>query len=876
MAGGRATTLLVFFVVGHKTEGVEEPCVSMRKAQAARVLQEFRLSLKGAGSVDQHLRAVFARSKGSCGGGRLLDEVVKASRTFLKSLGSLGRRERGPWCSHNFDLVWWEAQNLTGSLFRPWSYHIPFKRALKQAIAAMNACGLQRRFVPSEGTLIALLRYGKLAFDLGGVVDHVDKDIDMKIFVRSQAEFLLKLECIVSYLQGRSGKGWSWACSPPNYGTTLPEDNGEPWFFSCVLARRDGGLETFGSSVDVGFARFFIAGDSLRMALNCSKNSYCQKLRQEAGSVKEFLLPLGKCKAYDTELPCPKSPVSMMQRSQEHTNDFKGHIALPAVAVERCSFHSGTARLLQRGLELRQMLSLREEAHKLHHGGWASFYDFWFYPDGRMRPLPTERISADMRSGGEGRFSRSVPVSDPVHSFMTRFRGLAQVFAFSGLVQPKGRDQAYVNGVAYASGLADAGVSVEWILYYRPLVRHAAQAILQLTKSPLHLAALWELKPMEVCAAYFVDAALRCDATSARRQDHSYVESICKGWAKQEADVLSNSSAARDRSFLQLLWILTNACKGLPSIRQRGSQNDSRLSPFNDWLQSFHTLHSETGNNDATHHFFPGATPAEGAQPQPTAVLEDAEEAPNVTPDAPLQIDPDVLYRAHQIFMILTSSGVVAPAGTPEQGSILREEAIVQFVARHRRLAELRGFTAALPKIVFHWTQEKNFASIAREGLRVPDGAGVAIAHGSSFGNGIYVSPEFRYGKELFAYGARAAFMCLALPGKQHFGKPPADGTGFLSPEDDGYDSVIGREGQRGIDEWVFFRQDQLLLCFLVDELGLVVAKEAAFAAIKVLHQPWPQPPEKISQLPAPVQEIQAGRWQRRHALDAGAPTDEA
>ncbi|CAE7811496.1 unnamed protein product, partial [Symbiodinium sp. CCMP2456] len=54
------------------------------------------------------------------------------------------------------------------------------------------------------------------------------------------------------------------------------------------------------------------------------------------------------------------------------------------------------------------------------------------------------------------------------------------------------------------------------------------------------------------------------------------------------------------------------------------------------------------------------------AQPQP-AVLEDAEEAPNVTPDAPLEIDPDVLYRAQQIFMILNSSGVVAPAGTPEQ-----------------------------------------------------------------------------------------------------------------------------------------------------------------------------------------------------------------
>lgn len=36
---------------------------------------------------------------------------------------------------------------------------------------------------------------------------------------------------------------------------------------------------------------------------------------------------------------------------------------------------------------------------------------------------------------------------------------------------------------------------------------------------------------------------------------------------------------------------------------------------------------------------------------------------------------------------------------------------------------------------------------------------------------------------------------------------------------------MVGREGQRGVDEWVFFRQDQLLPCFLVDEpLGLVMA----------------------------------------------------
>lgn len=78
--------------------------------------------------------------------------------------------------------------------------------------------------------------------------------------------------------------------------------------------------------------------------------------------------------------------------------------------------------------------------------------------------------------------------------------------------------------------------------------------------------------------------------------------------------------------------------------------------------------------------------------------------------------------------------------------------------------------------------------------------------------------------------------MCLSLPGKQHFGKPSdaaaMEGLAYLnrrlrevhllifsiSATRAGHDSVVGREGQRGVDEWVFFRQDQLLPCFLVDE----------------------------------------------------------
>merc|ERR1712150_429958 len=46
--------------------------------------------------------------------------------------------------------------------------------------------------------------------------------------------------------------------------------------------------------------------------------------------------------------------------------------------------------------------------------------------------------------------------------------------------------------------------------------------------------------------------------------------------------------------------------------------------------------------------------------------------------------------------------------------------------------------------------------------------------------------------------------------------------------------------GQRGVDEWVLFRNDQILTCFLVDKLGVIAAKEALHAAIRLIHQPWP------------------------------------
>ncbi len=47
------------------------------------------------------------------------------------------------------------------------------------------------------------------------------------------------------------------------------------------------------------------------------------------------------------------------------------------------------------------------------------------------------------------------------------------------------------------------------------------------------------------------------------------------------------------------------------------------------------------------------------------------------------------------------------PCRTPQNiaGRVLRPSAVVAFVARHRRLTQMRGLEVARPRVAFHWTQ---------------------------------------------------------------------------------------------------------------------------------------------------------------------------
>lgn len=217
------------------------------------------------------------------------------------------------------------------------------------------------------------------------------------------------------------------------------------------------------------------------------------------------------------------------------------------------------------------------------------------------------------------------------------------------------------------------------------------------------------------------------------------------------------------------------------------------------------------------------------------------------------------------------------------QGRAVVSEPLARaFVRRYLRMVAELGIDRAQPRVVFHGTQPQNFDAIIAGNLRVPDGVTLVSATGrSTYGQGIYVASDFDIA---LAYGmpprearegagaagaadgaplaegpapakARAlqrapsaipqaqaqqqmAFVCLALPGRQHVSKPPYDtACRTVRPN---FDSHVSAD--RGGAISVFFDPSQLLPCFLTTRASLICAQEAAVRAVDALIKAAPPP----------------------------------
>jgi len=224
------------------------------------------------------------------------------------------------------------------------------------------------------------------------------------------------------------------------------------------------------------------------------------------------------------------------------------------------------------------------------------------------------------------------------------------------------------------------------------------------------------------------------------------------------------------------------------------------------------------------------------------------------------------------VALLRDAEEVKAPRGVPCEGKVVSFDNALAFLQRYLRFLRDLGPELASPQVTFHWTAEENFQSIVESNLRVPqadaaDEGGVKKKHGAAFGRGIYTCPDYKMAKEDFSYGASATFACLALTGRQlvrHHGK----GHGRSDSRGPDFDSVTGRLPGRNCCTWVFPASDQILPCFLVDEVAIPAAVAKLRQAIALIREAWPdanpQAPTALQTMEeAEEDDAATNRWRR-------------
>ncbi|CAE8610962.1 unnamed protein product [Polarella glacialis] len=571
----------------------DETCARLKDQKRADSLHAFRKAITGSATPDAYLRMArdAAVHDNLCNAYKPEgDLMVRATVDFLGDLGALGRREIGPMHGSQFDLTWWEADNLTGALYDPQLADQFFRTALEDTIFVLRAC--KANFFPDGGTLIALLRYGALSGDLGrGVVDLVDKDIDIQVLVQTQEEFETISQCVHNQLNDLN-KGWR--CIPEPIKGYKPEPDWSPWLYECVKHVLDEKRDPFVSYVEIQLFRYFVVDDHLELQLNCFAET-CLNFTREKGSVSNMWYPQGACDAYGDTIPCPRDPLALLLKSAEYTDNSTVHIAIPAISVERGVYHSGTALLLRRGLSMSHMSRLQEHARRLHVAGKSSFYTYWFEADSSARQLqPVARHKIDIRQydrhGGYFHYSPGLrEVGDPVQDFFRRFFIFTSFWHLSILWRHSDGTTDFANILATCMSPAEI-ITLVTILSYQPLIHRASRAILRVaSRSPAHRLVLQEARPLELCSAYFVNVALSCDAGG--DLEHAVVGEWCNRRFSRRADVLAPvaDTSALTSALIGVSAFLAHSCKDIGRFlpADPGALPLTESIIFSRWLAAF-------------------------------------------------------------------------------------------------------------------------------------------------------------------------------------------------------------------------------------------------------------------------------------------------
>ena len=149
-----------------------------------------------------------------------------------------------------------------------------------------------------------------------------------------------------------------------------------------------------------------------------------------------------------------------------------------------------------------------------------------------------------------------------------------------------------------------------------------------------------------------------------------------------------------------------------------------------------------------------------------------------------------------------------------KQNVIINKRFAMQFLIKFMEMSSKSSESVAKIQVCYHGSLKKNYKSIIRSNLMVPDGW--TFCHRTDcgwYGRGIYMSPDYNIARQYSSDSQ--VFVCLCLPGKRYKAKKVSccrnDDYGIALKK--GYDSHIGPHNK----EWVFFDSCQLLPCYLIN-----------------------------------------------------------
>jgi len=240
------------------------------------------------------------------------------------------------------------------------------RTSFEAAVAVLKRLGVE--YWPTQGTLVALMRYGAMMGRLSkGKVDVVDHDMDFMVRVEHLEHWFNLATSVTSSMLER---GWEW-CELELGLFPLVCIIVEPFYHRVEF----GPYVKEGPNIHLSPAGSFVRASEPKYtppSLDGLPDSGLERLLGRQLSA-QLVYPLRYCRGYDESVMCPHDGVQLLRELYALESWADNCFAVPVFTSKRNMKDARNVHLSTEGLEKIDLAILSKRATELACGGWVSF-----------------------------------------------------------------------------------------------------------------------------------------------------------------------------------------------------------------------------------------------------------------------------------------------------------------------------------------------------------------------------------------------------------------------------------------------------------------------------------------------------------------------